>query len=146
VASLLTAFLQNFLTHLSQPLRAEFMHGLLVAIEAADMSETPLLHMTHSLSLLPPAPLLDPASLLVVRSIMSRLDTHRGLLRAAVMTFLLTTAANLSDLSVVGYYEVAMVLGGVGTTDCLMFSSPTWRKVRSAAAVTSSLVSASADV
>ena len=43
------------------------MHGLLVAIEAADMSETPLLHMTHSLSLLPPAPLLDPASLLVVR-------------------------------------------------------------------------------
>jgi hypothetical protein len=62
------------------------------------------------------------------------------------MTFLLTTAANLSDLSVVGYYEVAMVLGGVGTTDCLMFSSPTWRKVRSAAAVTSSLVSASADV
>ena len=48
--------------------------------------------------------------------------------------------------SVVGYYEVAMVLGGVGTTDCLMFSSPTWRKVRSAAAVTSPLVSASADV
>ena len=37
-----------------------------------------------------------------IRSIMGRLDTHRSLLRAAVMTFFLITSANLSNL--VGQY------------------------------------------
>ena len=94
---------------------AEFMHGLLVAVETAKMSETPLLYISHSLSLLHRAPLLTPSSLLVLRyvscsdssqsiavsvsrSVISQLDTHRPLLRAAVMTFILITAANLSDL------------------------------------------------
>lgn len=48
-------------------LLGNFVHSLLVALETADMPETPLLYMTRSLSVLPPSPLLGPASLLVLR-------------------------------------------------------------------------------
>jgi hypothetical protein len=46
------------------------------------------------------------------------------------MTFLVTAAANLSDLSNgVGWREVASLLSGVDVASCLPFSSHTWRKM-----------------
>lgn len=35
----------------------------------------------------------------------------------------------LTTQSLVGYYEVAMVMGSVSVTDCLLYSSPTWGQV-----------------
>jgi hypothetical protein len=130
VATLFSSFLEKFVSALSPNLRGDFLHGLVVAIEASNMSDAPLLHVTHSLSLLPPSPLLAPSSLLVLRSMARQLDTLRPLLRAAVMTFLVTAAANLSDLSNgVGWREVASLLSGVDVASCLPFSSHTWRKM-----------------
>ena len=45
----------------------QFIHGLLVAIDNVNLSEAPLVHIAHSLSLLPPSPLLKPPSFLIIR-------------------------------------------------------------------------------
>lgn len=72
-----------------------------------------------------PIPLHPPSRVILSSSLL----THQIVLRSAIQCHLLRTAAKLSDLKVVGFNDIASLLGSLKSTESIAFNTTAWREV-----------------